>query len=74
MKANVGGVDRVIRVVVGLVLLALGIFAIGGFWQWLSIIVGAILLLTGLVSFCPLYALIRVNTAKKAGEEAPRTV
>ncbi len=68
MKTNVGGADRGIRLVLGLILLALGIFAISGTWQWISLIVGAILVLTGLVSFCPLYSLIRVNTAKKGGE------
>jgi ABC-type transport system involved in multi-copper enzyme maturation permease subunit len=73
MKANVGGVDRVVRLVVGIVLLALGIFAISGVWQWLSIIVGAILLLTSLISFCPINSLLGVNTAKKGEEEAPRT-
>ena len=69
MKANVGGIDRAIRLILGLVLLGLGIFALNGAWQWVSIVVGAMLLLTGLVSFCLLYPVIRVNTAKKRASE-----
>jgi hypothetical protein len=65
MKANVGGLDRVIRLILGLALLGAGIFALSGTWQWVSIAAGAILLLTGLVSFCLLYPVIGVNTAKK---------
>lgn len=63
MKKNVGTIDRVLRVVVGLVLIVLALTAtqpIGAF-GWLGIIP----LLTGLVSFCPLYPLLRINTCSK---------
>lgn len=73
MKVNVGTTDRIIRAILGIVLLALGIFVIATGWKWLSIIVGAILVLTALVSFCPLYALIKVNTAKKEPSEKAAT-
>ncbi|RMD96237.1 MAG: DUF2892 domain-containing protein [Calditrichaeota bacterium] len=74
MKVNVGGTDRLIRAIIGIVLLALGIFSFAGVWQWIGIIVGAILVLTAIFSFCPLYSLIKVNTAKKqASEETAAT-
>ncbi len=66
MKLNEGTIDRVIRGVVGVILLGLGIFALHG---WLAIVIdvlGAILLVTGVVGFCPLYTLFGLNTAKKA--------
>ncbi|RMX08613.1 DUF2892 domain-containing protein [Corticibacter populi] len=64
MKSNVGGIDRVLRVVVGAVLLGLAAKGIVGWWGWLGIVP----LLTGLVGFCPLYPLLGLNTCslKKA--------
>ncbi len=60
MKANVGGVDKILRIVVGLGLLSL-ILILEGNVRWWGL-VGLVPLLTGLVNFCPLYALIGVNT------------
>ncbi|MCL2524385.1 MAG: DUF2892 domain-containing protein [Betaproteobacteria bacterium] len=58
MKSNVGGIDRILRVVLGIVLIALAASGIVGWWGWL----GAIPLLTGLARFCPLYPLLGINT------------
>lgn len=58
MKFNVGGVDRMLRIVVGLVLIALAATGAVGWWGWLGIIP----LLTGVVRFCPLYSLVGLNT------------
>ena len=60
MKANVGGVDKILRIVVGLGLLSL-ILILEGNARWWGL-VGLVPLLTGLVNFCPLYTLIGVNT------------
>jgi hypothetical protein len=66
MKLNEGSVDRIIRVIVGIAVLALGLFGgIGGWLLWVAYILGAILLITGIVGFCPLYTLFKFNTAKK---------
>jgi hypothetical protein len=52
MQANVGGVDRIVRIVVGIALIAWA--ALGGAaWWWGAI--GAVLLLTGVVRWCPAY-------------------
>ena len=66
MKLNEGSVDRIIRVIVGIAVLALGLFGgIGGWLLWVAYILGAILLITGIVGFCPLYTLFKFTTAKK---------
>jgi hypothetical protein len=59
MQANVGSADRIIRVLIGLGLIALGVI----FKSWWGVI-GVVPLLTAFVSFCPLYALFGVRTCK----------
>ncbi|MEI7967799.1 MAG: DUF2892 domain-containing protein [Betaproteobacteria bacterium] len=58
MKRNVGGVDRVVRILAGLVLMVLAATGTVGAWGWL----GTVVLATGLFSFCGAYALLGVNT------------
>jgi len=60
MKRNVGTVDRLIRIILGLVIAILGVY----FESWWGL-VGLIPLLTGLFSFCPLYVPIKISTGKK---------
>lgn len=60
MKSNVGGVDKILRIVVGLGLLSL-VLILEGPARWWGL-VGLVPLLTGVVNFCPLYALIGVST------------
>lgn len=63
MKANESTLDRVIRIIVGAVLLALFFtHAITGVLGIIFVIVAAILLLTGLIGFCPLYAILKIRT------------
>lgn len=58
MKTNAGMVDRVIRVIVGVVLLALVFVGPQTVWGW----IGVIPLVTGLIGFCPLYKIFGLNT------------
>jgi hypothetical protein len=58
MKTNVGGIDRILRIVLGLVLIALTLTGTIGVWGW----VGVVPLLTAAIGFCPLYPLIGLNT------------
>lgn len=58
MKANVGGIDRVLRVVVGLGLIVAAATGTVGAWGW----IGVVLLLTAAVGFCPAYPLLGINT------------
>ena len=59
MQANVGGIDRIARIVVGLILVALAALGNIGTWGW---IVGGIVLATGLFRFCGLYTVLGMNT------------
>ena len=58
---NVGTVDRVLRIIVGIVLIALVFVGPQTAWGWL----GLIPLITGLARTCPAYSLIGVNTCSK---------
>jgi hypothetical protein len=58
MTKNVGGIDRTIRIVVGLALIAAAATGIVGLWGY----VGVVPLLTGLMGWCPPYALLGFNT------------
>ena len=58
MTKNVGGIDRVVRIVAGLALIALAATGQIGAWGWL----GAVVLATGVFSFCGAYTLIGFNT------------
>ncbi|MDP2153757.1 MAG: DUF2892 domain-containing protein [Methylotenera sp.] len=60
MKANVGGVDRALRIIVGLALIAWVLFGNGPMWAWL----GLLPLATGLFSSCGAYSLLGINTCK----------
>ncbi len=65
MKGNESSLDRVIRVVLGIVLFALNLGGVvTGSWGIVLLVVGAILFVTGLIGFCPLYALLRIRTRK----------
>jgi hypothetical protein len=65
---NVGGVDRDLRIIIGLAFLVLGFFApfmeVAGVWQIVFWAIGAIGVVTGSVTVCPLYALLRFNTCR----------
>ena len=63
---NVGGIDKVLRIVVGLALISLVFIGPKTMWGW----VGILPLATGLINFCPLYPLIGINTSKASSEEA----
>ena len=60
MKANVGRIDKVLRIVVGLGLLSI-IFFVEGPARWWGL-VGIVPLATGLINFCPLYAIFGWST------------
>ncbi|MEO8309558.1 MAG: DUF2892 domain-containing protein [Caldimonas sp.] len=58
---NVGNLDRLMRIVVGVVLLALTTSGVIGPWGYL----GLVPLLTGIVAFCPLYAALGIRTTSR---------
>ncbi|MDR5875725.1 DUF2892 domain-containing protein [Halomonas sp. CUBES01] len=60
MKSNVGNIDKILRILVGLTLILLAILGTVGVWGW----IGILPLATGLFNFCPAYKLIGINTCK----------
>ena len=58
MTSNVGGIDRILRIVVGLVLIGLAATGTVGWWGWLGIVP----LATGAIGWCPPYALFGFST------------
>ena len=60
-KSNVGGIDRVLRVVAGIVLLAMFFVYPDASWRWFTLL-GIIPLATGLFGTCPLYSMIGLST------------
>ena len=57
MKTNVGGADKILRIVAGIALLAWAVFG-GPVWAW----IGIVPLATGLLGWCPAYTLVGMNT------------
>ena len=58
MKSNAGSIDRVLRVIVGLVLVGLTAAGTIGVWGW----IGVIPLVTGAIGFCPAYTILGIST------------
>ncbi|MBN8682783.1 MAG: DUF2892 domain-containing protein [Chitinophagales bacterium] len=69
MKPNVGNIDKIIRIVLAIVFAALYFTGtVSGVTGYILLALGGIFVLTSLVSFCPIYALVGLNTCpvKKA--------
>jgi hypothetical protein len=65
LAKNVGGIDRTLRIVLGLLFLAIGLFGnLGTLGKTISFVLAAIGLVTGFVQFCPLNALLGINSCK----------
>ena len=58
MKKNVGGIDRILRIVIGLALIGATLSGVIGMWGW----IGIIPLLTGIFKFCLPYAIFGIST------------
>ncbi len=67
MKPNEGPLDRVIRAVVGLALLAAS-FALAAPLKWVLLAIGAVAMITAASGFCGLYKLLGISTMKKKGQ------
>jgi hypothetical protein len=58
MKTNEGSIDRIVRIVAGLILIGLAATGTVGVWGW----IGIVPLATGLLGWCPAYTLLGINT------------
>jgi hypothetical protein len=67
MKLNESGMDRIIRAVLGVALIGLDLGGVISGWVGIvGLVIGIVLLLTGIVGFCPLYAIFKLRTNKVA--------
>jgi hypothetical protein len=66
MTANVGSADRIIRIIVGIVLLAFAALYQGE-WRWVGLI-GIVPIATALMRFCPLYTVLGIRTCPMSRE------
>ncbi|MBI1173701.1 MAG: DUF2892 domain-containing protein [Sideroxydans sp.] len=57
MKLNVGGIDRTLRIIVGIALIGIAVSGVS-VWGW----IGVVPLLTGIFKFCPAYAIFGLST------------
>jgi hypothetical protein len=62
MTANIGTIDRSLRVVLGLALLISAYDVVTDVWAWLAAATGAVLLVTALIGICPAYSILGVST------------
>lgn len=65
MSHNEASWDRIVRVILGLILLYVGYAVVQpqfGLWSIIVLLVGLILLVTGAIGTCPLYSLLKINT------------
>ncbi len=70
MKKTVGSVDKIIRIILGIVLLVVAfVVSVGQVLKVIFIIVGVIALLTSITGLCPLYSLLGINTGKAKDKE-----
>jgi uncharacterized membrane protein HdeD (DUF308 family) len=68
MACNVGGVERTLRLSLGLALVIVGILMTGSPWTTaILLVIGGILVLTGVVRYCPVNALVGRNSCIRAG-------
>lgn len=58
MQANVGGIDRILRIVIGLALIGMTLGGVIGAWGW----IGLVPLATAAMGFCPLYTVLGFST------------
>lgn len=66
MKANVGNVDRLVRAIIGVVVIWLTSSGTIGVWGW---VVGVVLLATAILKFCPAYTMLGMNTCAVKDKE-----
>ncbi len=65
MKANEATWDRIVRVILGLILLYVGWAVVEprfGVGSIIALLIGVILVVTGAIGFCPLYSVLKINT------------
>jgi hypothetical protein len=72
-EKNVGMIDRVIRVILGIVLIVVfALHKVAAPWSYLILLIGLIALVTGVVGTCALYSILGMSTAEKKKAETKK--
>lgn len=66
MEKNVGGKDKIVRIVGGIILIAISFVELEGSWQIILGVLGAYGLITGLTNRCPLCGIFHIKTANSS--------
>ncbi len=64
MNANVGTVERALRAIAGVALMITGWLGLTGIMGILAVVVGIVLFVTALISYCPIHAMLGTNTCE----------
>jgi uncharacterized membrane protein HdeD (DUF308 family) len=62
LKQNESSTERIIRVIIGIVAISAGLFWLTGTMQTVAYVIGAVALITGVIGFCGLYAILGIST------------
>lgn len=71
-RTNEGTLDRDLRLVLGLLFTLLALFTPTGLWQLIPAVLAVVMFLTAAVGFCPLYAVLGINTCKIDNKKVER--
>lgn len=66
MKVNMADWDRIVRIIIGFIFIVLAVIK-GTFW-WILGVLGIIFIITSIVGFCPLYAVLGIKTKHEKTE------
>ncbi len=62
--ANVGSLDKIVRIVAGLALVVIALLKLDGSATLIALAVGVVLIVTAVINFCPLYRILGLRTTK----------
>ncbi len=62
--ANVGSLDKILRIVAGVVLVGIALLKLDGTATLIALVVGIVLIVTAVINFCPLYRILGLRTTK----------
>ena len=68
LPVNESVLDRDIRLGVGLLMFLFGFFGLTGIWQIMLTVIAVLLILSAVTGFCPLYAVLHVNTTERSSQ------
>ena len=66
MNENVGSIDKLVRAIIGIVLIVTGVY----YGIWWPVVLGVVPIATALMSWCPAYTWLGINTCSKNGRDA----